>query len=160
MQIRPVTEADRPWLIDRLQTAWGSTVMVTRGQIYDLTMLPGLVAEEGTATIGLLVYHLDGDGCEVVTLNSWREGSGVGTALLAAARTLAQEQHCQRLWLITTNDNRQALSFYQHRGFVHKATYENALEAARLLKPDIPLIGKDGIPLRDEIELEIILTPA
>jgi hypothetical protein len=32
----------------------------------------------------------------------------------------------------------------------------NAVEAARQLKP-IPLIGADGIPLRDEIELELTL---
>jgi hypothetical protein len=35
--------------------------------------------------------------------------------------------------------------------------YRNALEFAGKLKPEIPLIGNDGIPLRDEIELEMIL---
>ena len=28
---------------------------------------------------------------------------------------------------------------------------------SRKLKPDIPLVGMDGIPLRDELELEIML---
>jgi hypothetical protein len=31
------------------------------------------------------------------------------------------------------------------------------MEKSRLLKPEIPLIGNDGIPIRDEIELEMIL---
>jgi hypothetical protein len=37
------------------------------------------------------------------------------------------------------------------------ALYPNALDDSRLLKPEIPLIGLDEIPLRDEIELEITL---
>lgn len=40
-------------------------------------------------------------------------------------------------------------------GFV--AVHRNALELSRRLKPGIPLIGDDGIPLRDEIELELTL---
>jgi len=30
-----------------------------------------------------------------------------------------------------------------------------AMEVARQLKPSIPFIGEEGIPLRDEIEFEI-----
>jgi hypothetical protein len=35
--------------------------------------------------------------------------------------------------------------------------YCNALDHARKIKPEIPLIGMDGIPLKHEIELEMIL---
>ena len=35
-----------------------------------------------------------------------------------------------------------------------KTLYPNALKKSRELKREIPKIGKDGIPLRDEIELE------
>jgi hypothetical protein len=59
--------------------------------------------------------------------------------------------------LITTNDNVAALRFYQKRGFTLAALHKNALEQSRRLKPQIPLLGLDGIPLRDEIELEIFL---
>lgn len=57
-----------------------------------------------------------------------------------------------------TDDNLHALRFYQNRGFVLVAVYRNALEISRQLKPEIPLIGKNGIPLRDEIELEYTLS--
>jgi hypothetical protein len=50
-----------------------------------------------------------------------------------------------------------ALRFYQKRGFVLVAVHRNALEQSRKLKPEIPLIGDDEIPLRDEIELEMML---
>ena len=35
--------------------------------------------------------------------------------------------------------------------------YRNALDVSRRLKPEIPLVGEHGIPLRHEIEFEMIL---
>ncbi len=63
------------------------------------------------------------------------------------------------LWLTTTNDNLNALRFYQKRGFVLIKIHRNAVEIARQYKP-IPLIGMDGIAVRDEIELELALKDA
>jgi ribosomal protein S18 acetylase RimI-like enzyme len=57
----------------------------------------------------------------------------------------------------TTNDNLNALRFYQKHGFVLAALRPNALEKTRKLKP-IPALGENGIPIRDEIELEMILS--
>jgi RimJ/RimL family protein N-acetyltransferase len=61
---------------------------------------------------------------------------------------------CYRLWLITTNDNEPAIQFYQRRGMTLVAIHHNALSESRKLKPEIPLIGLGGQPLRDEIEFE------
>jgi ribosomal protein S18 acetylase RimI-like enzyme len=106
---------------------------------------------------GLLTYRLEGGECEVVTLDSLAEGIGVGTRLLEAARGAAENAGCRRLWLVTTNDNLQALGFYQRRGYRLAALHRDALEVSRRLKPEISEIGHAGIPLRDEIELEIVL---
>ena len=62
--------------------------------------------------------------------------------------------------LITTNDNLSALRFYQKRSFDMVRLYLNAVEEARKIKPEIPLTGNDGIPIRHEIELEMKLDPA
>jgi hypothetical protein len=59
--------------------------------------------------------------------------------------------------LITTNDNTHALRFYQRRGLQLAALHRNAIEESRRLKPEIPQHGADGIPLRDELELELVL---
>lgn len=81
---------------------------------------------------------------------------GVGTALLAECAAAARDQETTRLWLITTNENTAALRFYQRRGFVIAALHREAVTFARQrLKPEIPLLGNDGIPIRDEIELEL-----
>jgi ribosomal protein S18 acetylase RimI-like enzyme len=66
---------------------------------------------------------------------------------------------CRRVWLITTNDNLEALGFYQKRGFVLAALHRNAMAETRRFKPNIPLIGMGGIPLRDELELERKIAP-
>jgi hypothetical protein len=61
------------------------------------------------------------------------------------------------VWLITSNDNLNALRFYQRRGYRLAAVHRDAIVLARQIKPEIPLVGDFGIPLTDEIELEKLL---
>ncbi len=156
MIVRPFRDGDREWVRETLRELWGETV-VSRGVVHDPTALPGFVAEEGGGRIGVLTYRIDGADCEVVTIDAFPAGAGAGTALLDAAGRAARDAGCGRLWLITTNDNLRALRFYQRRGFRLVAVHPDALERSRELKPSIPEIGLDGIPLRDELELELRL---
>lgn len=136
---------------------WGSSIIVTRGKANHGESLPGFLAVADGANIGLILYRMAEEECEVVSLNSEMEGMGVGTALLEAVHAVAVEEKCRRLWLITTNDNLAAVRFYQKRGFVLRAVHPNAMEKSRRIKPEIPLFGLDWIPIRDEIELDTIL---
>ena len=156
MIVRPFREGDREWVRETLRELWGETV-VSRGAVHNPTALPGFVAEEGGERVGLLTYRIDGADCEVVTIDAFPAGAGAGTALLDAAAAAARDAGCGRVWLITTNDNLRALRFYQRRGFRLVAVHPDALERSRELKPSIPEIGLDGIPLRDELELELTL---
>ncbi len=156
-QIRPSNEGDKTWVSSLLEELWGSTSIVTRGRIHKAAELPGFLAMQANVPVGVVTYHLDGKDCEITSLNSTIEGIGIGSALIAAVKDVATEAGCKRLWLITTNDNTVALRFWQKRGFLLVAVYPDALEHSRRLKPEIPLIGNEGIPLRDEIELEMIL---
>ena len=156
-QVRTLEEGDRGWVGQLLRKHWGSTRVVTRGRIHEADRLPGFVAVQAGQRVGLLTYRIEDDQCEVVSLNSLVQGAGIGSALLEAVKAAAASAGCRRLWLITTNDNMAAVRFYQKRGFVLVAVHRNALEQSRKLKPEIALIGIDGIPLRDEIELEMPL---
>ncbi len=156
-QIRPLRDDDRPWVAELLGREWGAARIVTRGRIFHADHLPGFVALRDGQPCGLVTYRLEVDDCEIISLNSLVEGIGVGSVLIAAVREAAVAAGWRRLWLITTNDNLAALRFYQRRGFRLAALYPNALEASRRLKPGIPLTGHDGIPLRDELELELPL---
>lgn len=159
--IRPTERTDRNWVAHFLDAHWGSTRVVSRGQDYLAHLLPGFIAVRGEGDdeepVGLATYNIDGESCELITINSVIKHQGIGTALLDAVKAAATEAECKRLWVITTNANLDALRFYQKRGFRLAAVYPNALDASRRMKPEIPLFGQHGIPLRDEIELEISL---
>jgi len=155
--ILPINADDHEWVAQIMHERWGSNMVVSRGVIYYPQDLPGFVALHQNEKVGLVTYNIIGKSCEIVTIDSTYPSSGVGSALIEAVRDIAIKSGCKRLWLITTNDNMNALRFYQKRGFVLVAIHRNALELSRKLKPEIPLIGNDGIPLRDEIELEMML---
>jgi GNAT superfamily N-acetyltransferase len=145
--------ADRPWASELLDREFGGAEQVRRGEAMNALDLPGLVAEDGGRPVGVLSYRLDRDECELFLLLAVDQGQGIGTALVNALVTRAAGR--RRIWVVTTNDNLRALRFYQRRGFVLRALRAGAVDdARRRLKPTLPLIGDDGIPLRDELELE------
>jgi GNAT superfamily N-acetyltransferase len=163
LNVRPLSPADRDWVRRHVAEHWGAEIVVAHGTIYRPAELPGFVAEIDGKKVGLITFHVAGDAiacdaCEIVTLDSLIEGQGIGTALIEAVKAAAIAVGFRRLWLITTNDNLHALGFYQKRGFRLVAVHPGAVDAARRLKPEIPLIGNDGIPIRDEIELAMELT--
>jgi N-acetylglutamate synthase-like GNAT family acetyltransferase len=151
--IRPTSIADRMWMRAFIEEHWGEERMVVRGSIIYPAELSGFAAEHNGAIVGLVTYQIDGDSCEITSLDSTESGMGIGTALLESVIWAATEADCQRLKLITTNDNLNALGFYQKRGFHIAAIYPGAVERSRMVKTSIPLVGENGIPIRDEIEL-------
>ena len=155
--IRPLDETLRSWAHDLIDREWGAPGIVTRGKLHEIAKLSGLIAIENNEPTGLITYSIEGSECEIVSLNSLNEKRGIGSTLIEAVRQAAKTRGCQRVWVITTNDNTKALRYYQKRGFHLRAVYPNALDISRKLKPTIPLTGIDDIPLRDEIELEMLL---
>ena len=154
MNVRPKEPADHSDVLAFYEKH--ETAQVARfGQLVHPIECPALLAKDRGKLAGVLTYIVDGEGCEILTLHSaerWRE---VGTALIEAVERLARDLACSRLWLITTNDNVDALRFYQRRGFRLAALYPGAVGHSRVgLKPEIPEMGEYGIPLRDELELE------
>jgi ribosomal protein S18 acetylase RimI-like enzyme len=157
MNIRRLTPGDVPRLRQFWIEHWGGEEMVSRSRVYRPEQLDGFVVEEGESWIGLLTFVIEAGECEVTSLDSLREGQGIGSLLIRQAIDEARTKGCRRLFLITTNDNLHALGFYQKCGFELVAIYRQAVNESRKIKPGIPLVGMNGIPLRDEIELEILL---
>ncbi|HSL45813.1 MAG TPA: GNAT family N-acetyltransferase [Anaerolineales bacterium] len=152
---RRLSEADLPRLRQFWVEHWGGEEMITRDKVYHPEQLEGFVIEENGEWMGLLTFVIEAGECEVTSLDSLREGLGIGSMLIQKAIEEARTQDCRRLFLITTNDNLNALGFYQKRGFEIVTIYRGAVNESRKKKPGIPLVGMNGIPLRDEIELEI-----
>ncbi len=133
---------------------WLTTEMIIRGHIIDMTQVGGIAVYEDSEIIALLTYTISGNLCEIISLDSLLEGRGIATELIKRIISAAKENQCSKIIVITTNDNINAMRFYQKRGFDMVRLYHNALDISRKLKPEIPLIGENDIPLRHEIEFE------
>ncbi len=157
ISIKPIMGNDRPWIHQLLTEQWGSNLIVVTQRIIDAAQLPGFIALQAQARIGLITYISSDSICEIITLNSLQQNIGAGTGLLDKLRLTAHGQQCTALSVITTNDNLNALRFYQKYGFHLHALYPNAVQSSRLMKPSIPETGENGIPIRDEIELRLML---
>lgn len=154
----PISPETRPMVNAFLNAQWGGSTMILRGEVVDMTGVDGYCAFEEGALVGIATYRmLRPDTAEMLSLDSLRPGRGIGTALTELVAKAAQAAGCKRLVLITTNDNLRALGFYQTHGFDIIALHRNTMDTVRAQKPDVPLIGENGIPLRHEIELERLL---
>jgi ribosomal protein S18 acetylase RimI-like enzyme len=126
--------------------------------LHDPLELPGFVAWRSGARAGLATFRIDGDECELLTLDCAVENEGAGTRLIEEVKEAALSRGCRSVWLITTNDNTHALRFYQRRGFRIREVRPGAVDRERqTIKPEIPALGNDDIPISDEIELVIDL---
>ena len=151
--VREYQESDRSWAEPFMRDEFGGPYQARRGQLVDVLALPGFVAEESGRPVGLVTYRCENNECELAFIGTLERHRGIGTALLEAV--LEAVAGCDRIWLVTTNDNLEALRFYQRRGFVLSALRPGAVDAARRrLKPQISGTGEFGIPLHDELELE------
>jgi ribosomal protein S18 acetylase RimI-like enzyme len=166
VRVRPAAPEDVEAIAAIHRASWGGPLAVGHGVAYDLTTLPTLVAIElvesappavDQRVAGVLTYHVDGDSLEVVSIDASPPRRGVGTALLAGAAEAGRALGLRRLWLVTTNDNLDALRFYQRRGLRLVGLAPDGVAASRRLKPGIPQVGAYGIPLRDELTLELSL---
>jgi GNAT superfamily N-acetyltransferase len=131
--------------------------MISRGRLFRPAENPGFMAEEAGEPVGVITFEFLGGECEVTRIDSPRPGQDIGGDLLRRVAAEARATGCRRLWLVTTNDNLDALRFYQRRGLRLTAIYPGAVDDTRRRKPEIPPVGEYGIPLRDEIELEMAL---
>jgi GNAT superfamily N-acetyltransferase len=154
VHIVPIGEEHREWLRKRVQEIWNGRFVVSRGVAHEPANLPGFVALRDDNPVGVATYCMDQGECELITLDSFVQWQGIGSALMETVEEEARKNGCSRLWMITTNDNIDGLRFYQRKGYVISAVHLNAVEQSRKIKPTIPLVGMYGIDIRDEIELE------
>ena len=160
MDVVPARAEDRSQLEAFLRHHHSMRV-ARHGELLDSLDHPALVAWSGDELVGVATYVVRGVECELLTLHARAQFEGTGSALVAAVREVARQYGCTRLWVVTTNDNVDALRFYQRRGFRLAHLRAGAVDKSReTLKPEIPRTGAHDIPLRDELELEMDLTDA
>lgn len=157
VRIEPVAAVDADFLRGELRRHWHSTTIFSRGIRFEADELPGFIASVEGRPVGHLTYHIGKSGFEVITLASVLEGRGFATALLDRAELEARARGAKRLFLTTSNDNLAAIRFYQRRGMKMVKVHAGMMDRYRTEGQPVPIIGMNGIPLRDELELEVAL---
>lgn len=157
MEIRFAKIEEKQKIKELFTREWNSEVMVSKGHPHFVENLETVLALIGEVIVGILTYEIKNNQAEIVSLDSFDEGKGIGTKLLKFTLDHFKRMKLDRIWLITSNDNCHAMRFYQKRGWKMVNVYFNAIEEARKIKPEIPLIGYDGIPIQHEIEFEYSL---
>ncbi|HET8681923.1 MAG TPA: GNAT family N-acetyltransferase, partial [Micromonosporaceae bacterium] len=104
-----------------------------------------------------LTYTVDSSAMQVVSIEAATPGTGTGGALLTAAVDHARALGLRRVWLVTTNDNLDAVRFYQRHGLRIARVAPGAVDQARRLAPTIPTTGAYDLPMRDELTMELRL---
>jgi len=158
MNYVPVSPHNRQQINAFIKQHWFTTDMIIRGEIVDMTRVAGIAAMEGDEISGLVTYRISDGICEITSLDSLREGLGIGTTLVEQVIAIARAENCEKVSVTTTNDNIHAIGFYQKRGFDLVKLHHDSINHARLLKPEIPLIGQNGIPIKHELEFELLLS--
>jgi len=153
-EILEITNADKELVSDFITENWGSPFSVSKGKMHDVANLSGFICKQDDKITGLVTYHIENDECEIVTLDSKINNKGLGSQLIQKVVEVAKENLCNRVWLITTNDNIHAIRFYQKRGFDWINFHRDAMDESRKLKKEIPKLGNEDIPIRHEIEFE------
>ena len=143
---------DQAWVESVLRRCWGGSDIVAHGCVYKAADLPAMIAgiQEGLCTFAIESHSLR---AELVTINALVPAKGIGTALIGALKSHLAANGVRSLRASTTNDNVNALGFYQRRGFRIVAVLPGAVDQARMIKRSIPLVGYRGIEVHDELVL-------
>ena len=154
-----MTPADEP-AADRLLAAeLGGRNQARLDELVDVLALPGFGAfdSESDALVGVATYDIGGERAELAALgvSSAHRRQRIGTSLIEAVVAEVAAHGVGDLWLVTTNDNVDALRLYQRLGFHLVELRRDAVTRSRRLKPTIPEIGDHGIPMRDELVLSM-----
>lgn len=157
LKIRPATPADNTWLEELMAKDWGGLPLVIRGKKYYPSQLNGIIAENEKGIAGFLFYEIREKDCEIIVFEVFDKFKGTGTLLLDKLKDVAKSQNCSRIYLMTTNDNLDALRFYQKRRFHICGVHVDSVKLSRKIKPTIGMVGDYGIPVRDEIDLEFLI---
>jgi len=155
MSRRRIEDSDREAIARFIEEHWHSRLVMSRGQRYYPHEHEGFVEWREGRIVGLLTMAHEDNALQVLTLNSTLEGERIGSALMLQAIEDARDRSIPRMWLTTTNDNLRAFGFYQRLGFRLVQVNVGVVDEARNVKPQIPEVGHDGIPIHDEIVFQL-----
>lgn len=149
-------EPASPELIRQVWRDFTGVPIVSVSRTYDDSAeVKALVYRDEEGRVGGHVsFAADAGTGEIVTIEAVALGKGIGGRLIAAAEEDLRSRGVKRIVVTTTNDNLRAQAFYQRRGYRLTRIEIDGMQRVRELKPSVPLIGHEGLPLLDMWEFE------
>lgn len=154
-----IQDSDREELAIFMEHHWHSRMVMSQGKSYYPHQEQGIIERQDGKIVGVLTYHIENHEMEILTLNSLLEGRGIGSSMMLDTIEKARSLEVARIWLTTTNDHLRAIGFYQRLGFRMVSINLGVVDEARKMKPEIPETGERGIPIHDEIVMELTVQP-
>ena len=152
-------DSDREEVAAFIEQHWRSRLVMSHGHQYYPHREEGFIERRDGKIVGLVTFHVAGETMELLTLNATLEREGIGSSLILSVIERARDKGCRRVMLTTTNDNLRAIGFYQRLGFRMMTINLGVVDEARKIKPQIPETGERGIPIHDEIVMELKIRP-
>ncbi len=157
----PIQDSDRDEIREFITEHWHAPHICIRDKLYYPHQAEAFIERRDGKVAALVTYEQQGDAILMITQNSIEPGAGIGASLVLKVIEEARKRKVRRIWLTTTNDNLKSMGFYQRMGFRLVAVHRDAVSGGRQsLKPELPEFGVNGLPILDEIEMELILEPA
>jgi ribosomal protein S18 acetylase RimI-like enzyme len=153
--VRAASATDYTRLQELAQHFWGETDVECFDRHYDVLKLPAFVGLSDGEVAGLLSYAIEEDRMVVVMLAvaPLCQGRDLGSRLLASAVREAEQGALSRVVVATSNDDLPALALYQRAGFAITEVITGRLVEHHGRVEE----GFSGIPVRDEIRLDLLL---
>lgn len=146
MEYQPLSSLSREQYLQFFQQQWRNPTIAIRGKVINLLNCQGMVACHHQTILGMVTWAIIHNRFEILSLDSLHPNQGIGSHLLASAEV-------SPLPVIIPSNNLNALAFYQKRGYQLTQVFPDAVAKARDIKPSIPFISDNGLPIRDELEL-------
>ena len=166
LTIRPATSADQARIATLSNYFWGENEVESFGRSYQVDELPAYVACDEDDIVGVASYALDGDETNLVVLNvlpQW-QGRGAARDLIAAVTKAMQVEGVKRIILSTTNDDLPALVWQVPSGEHGEGLYQRLgfaitnVDVGKMVEHHGgEELGFAGIPVRDEVQMEVNL---
>ena len=152
-------ETATPDVIQQLWHDFTSLPIVTALRTYsNPAEVEALVYRDEEGRVGGHVsFAFERDVGEIVTLEALIPGQHTGGRLIDAAEQALRDRGASRIVVTTTNDNLRAQAFYQRRGYRLIRIEIGGMDRVRALKPDVPHIGHEGLPLLDMWQFEKVI---
>lgn len=151
--------AERDIARQLVKRKWGTDAVVIGGKVRSVDDMALLAARDPKGVLLGVAYYILTESIALLGAIVATEagGSGAGSALFEAVAAEGRQRGLRKLRAVTTNDNFEAMRFYQKRGMHFMTLFPGGMNAFRAFRPQLISEGRHGIPCRDMLELEMDL---